>query len=281
MRFDSALVSTDWLYDNLDARDLVIVDATMPAPGVAFDAKANYLQGHIPGAIFLDPASLAAPNGRFPNTFPDAAHFNKVLGEAGIGSNADIVLYDACGVLGAARTWWMMRAFGLHNAKVLSGGLQQWSRDGRPLERGENRRSPATLAANVVGGRVVDMQETLEAVRADRQIVDARSESRFRGLDKEPRPGVRSGHIPGSRNVPYATLLNETGDTLKDVASLREQFIQAGVEPDLSVICSCGSGVSACVLALALHEIGAQQVAVYDGSWTEWASHPDTPVAQS
>lgn len=281
MSTDSALVTTEWLRDNLSSGDLLIVDATMPAPGVTYDAHAGYLQEHIPGAVFLEVAALAAPDGKFPNTFPDAAHFSKVLGEKGIGSNKRIVIYDACGMLGAARVWWMLRAFGFQNVQVLSGGLRQWRLEGLPLESGESRRQAADFVAQEPGGQIVGLQQTWRAAKEGGQIADARSESRFRGVDKEPRPGVRSGHIPGSRNVPYTTLLNDAGDTLKETASLKTAFLQAGIDPDQSVICSCGSGVSACVLALALHEIKAKDVAVYDGSWTEWASHAETPIEQS
>lgn len=278
-RDGGALVSPDWLQQSLGAPGLCIVDATYYLPGVARDARAEYLQAHVPGAVFLDYQALSLPDSRFPNTMPTAGQFARAISECGIGNDDMVVVYDQHGIMSAPRIWWMFRAFGHHKVAVLDGGLPRWLREGRPVQQGEVPARPASFAAHGPDATVCGMDQVCAACEGGHLVVDARAASRFSGEAKEPRPGLRSGHIPGSRNLPYERLLDADTGSMLPPQQLAEQFAVAGIDLDGRLICSCGSGVSACVLALALHTLGKPDVSVYDGSWTEWGSMLHLPLA--
>lgn len=273
------LVSTAWLAEHLDAPGLVVVDASSYLASANRDARAEYLSGHIPGAVFVDMEALHDETSPLPHTFPSAAHFAESAERLGIGSDAAVVVYDASGQnFSAPRLWFMLRAFGHERVSVLDGGLRRWVADGRPLQVGDVTPARAHFVARLDERRVLDaaaMQELIGTPGA--QVADARSPGRFAALEPEPRPGVRGGHIPGSRNVHYARLVRDDG-TLRPVDELRAIMAEAGIDPARPVVTSCGSGLTACAIVLALDALGAPPAAVYDGSWTEWGGRSDTPV---
>jgi thiosulfate/3-mercaptopyruvate sulfurtransferase len=273
------LVETDWLAERLDAPGLVILDGSMHLPTTGRNARAEYLKEHIPGALFFDIDDIADETSPLPHMLPPAAKFASRMKKMGIGDGMDIVAYDSEGLYSAARVWWMFRAMGNESVRVLNGGLKKWKAEGRPLEDGEPRpRTPRHFTATLNAALVRDAGD-VQALIGSRaaQIVDARSAGRFAGTAPEPRQGLRSGHIPGSRNVPFQSLLNPDG-TLKPAAELRQIFTAAGVEPEKPVVASCGSGVTAGVIALALAVLGRPDAAVYDGSWTEWGANASLPI---
>jgi thiosulfate/3-mercaptopyruvate sulfurtransferase len=273
-------VSTAWLADNLNAPDLAIVDATFFMPDEGRDAHQEYLAGHIPGAVFFDIDAIADLSSELPHMLPDAPFFEAKMAALGISEEMRIVVYDAPGLLGAARVWWTFRAFDTRNVKILEGGLTAWKAEGRALESGPVERPFAKFIANLDRDAVADAQKVLAASKnGSSQIVDARQAARFRGETVEPRPGVRSGHIPGSVNVPYRELLND--GRLKAPQEIKQVFVQAGVDLARPIITTCGSGVTAAILLLALESIGKKGVVLYDGSWTEWGGRPDLPIATS
>jgi len=273
------LVETDWLAAHLDTPDVVVLDGSMHLPTARRNARAEYLAGHIPGALFFDIDDIADDKSPLPHMLPPAAKFASRMKKMGIGDGMHVIAYDSEGLYSAARVWWMFRAMGHAEVRVLNGGLKKWKAEGRPLEEGEpRRRSERHFTATLNAGLVRDVGDikSLLASRAA-QIVDARAAARFEGAAAEPRPGLRSGHIPGSRNVPFQSLLNADG-TLKSEAELRAIFAKAGVDVGKPVVASCGSGVTAGVIALALAILGRPDAAVYDGSWTEWGGDPSLPI---
>jgi thiosulfate/3-mercaptopyruvate sulfurtransferase len=278
VKVPSALVSTGWLHAHLHSPRLRIVDATLFLPGAGRNAYAEFLLTHIPGAVFLDMDTVSDPDSALPNTMPTAFQFGQVVGSLGIGNEDLVVIYDALGIMSAPRIWWMFHAFGHEQVAVLDGGLPKWRREQRPLGSGSQELAARIFTANSPDDSILTMEQVANAVRMKEQIVDARSANRFAGLENEPRPGLRSGHIPGSRNLPYTNLLDASTGAFVSPADLAERFMTAGVSLERPVICTCGSGVSACVLALALHEIGKRDVFIYDGSWTQWGSDPAMPI---
>ena len=272
------LVTTDWLAKHLTDPDVRVADGTWHMPQTGRKARAEFEAAHIPGAVFFDIDAIADRTTTLPHMLPKAEDFGAAVGALGIGNSHRVVVYDVRGVVSAARVWWTFRAFGHDAVAVLDGGLRKWQAEGRPVESGGSAPARRPFTARLRPELVRD----LEAMRANvagraAQVLDARSAGRFAGTEPEPRAGLRGGHIPGSLNLPYETLYGADG-TLKPPDKLRAAIIAAGVDLDRPVVTSCGSGVTASVLALALYLVGRQDVAVYDGSWSEWGARPDTPV---
>ena len=273
------LVSTDWLTEHLDAPDVKILDASYrPMPGLPLDA--HYQQEHIPGAQFFDIDEIADTTNPMPHMLPSPEKFVSRMRKMGIGDGDKVVVYDDAGMFSAPRAWWMFRVMGHDDVAVLDGGLPKWKAEGRPLESDpppppQEKHFTARMQAELVRD-LEDMRRVAEAGGA--QVVDARSPERFHAITPEPRPTARAGHIPGSLNLPYAALLNEDG-TMRAPEQIRQLFEMAQVDLNKPVVTTCGSGVTACILALGLATTGYERAAVYDGSWTEWSTAPDTPVA--
>jgi thiosulfate/3-mercaptopyruvate sulfurtransferase len=272
-----ALVTTEWLANEMEACDLRIVDASYHLADARRDAEAEYEQGHIPRAVFMNLAELVDTTAPIENTVPSAAKFASRMQGLGVGDGSRIVLYDDSAVKSAARAWFLLQMFGAQNVAILDGGLAKWRAEGRALEPGRTvlRERHFTVWQNrqVLRSKA---QVLSNLATAHEQIIDARSAARFSGEQPDPRPHIARGHIPGSRNVPYGTLYNADG-TFKDRPGLRAVFTGAGVDLGAPVVTSCGSGITACVLGFGLHLLGKRDVALYDGSWTEWGADPATP----
>ncbi|MCP3472510.1 3-mercaptopyruvate sulfurtransferase [Bradyrhizobium sp. CCGUVB1N3] len=274
------LVSTEWLAAHLNDANVKILDATFKLPGVLPLPKDDYLAAHLPGAVFFDVDAVSDHSNPLPHMFPSAEQFGRDVGHLGI-SNADtVVIYDAGGWVAAPRAWWMYLSNGHGNVRILNGGLKKWRAEGRPVEGGEVKPKSATFKASYDPKRVRSMQQLIANVesRAE-QVIDARPAERFEGRAAEPRPGIRSGHIPGARNVPYAQLFDAATGEMKPLADLRAAFTGAGVKLDAPIVTSCGSGVSAGVLTLALYRLGVTDTALYDGSWSEWGQEGGPAIA--
>ena len=275
------LVSTEWLAAHLGEPDLKVVDATFYLPHLQRDARAEFEQAHLPGAVFFDIATITDHANPLPHMLPDARDFAHAVGALGIASGDRVVAYGGRGLIASARVWWTFRVFGHERVAVLDGGAAKWKKEGRPVESGMPAPTPQRFAATLHKDLVADLDRVLATLeRRDAQIIDARSRGRFAGTEPEPRAGLRGGHIPGSLNLPYDELYRPDG-TLRPESELSDAFVKAGLDPARPVITSCGSGVTASVLALALHLLGRRDVAVYDGSWSEWGAHPDVPVERA
>jgi thiosulfate/3-mercaptopyruvate sulfurtransferase len=274
-----ALVGSDWLAVHLDDPHVRVLDASFTLPGVTPTARENYDRGHIPGAVFFDIDDVAAPGTSLPHMIPSADLFAQKVGALGIGDDDKIVVYDSAGLSSAGRAWWMLRMFGHRDVALLDGGLPKWKKEGRPLDTAIPAPAPRRFTAHFDPSLVRDRAAVLANLATRRElVVDARAAGRFEGSTPEVRPGLRSGHIPGSRNLPYDRLTDPETRQMKSAEALTELFRDAGVALDRPIVTSCGSGVTACALAFALHLIGHPGAAVYDGSWSEWGLPGDTPV---
>jgi len=272
------LVSTEWLATHLQAPDIRIIDASWYMPAANRDPRAEYRQAHIPGAVFFDIDEIADTTSAFPHMLAPPEKFASRVRKLGIGDGHRIVIYDGTGLFSAARVWWNFRAMGHEDVFVLDGGLPKWKAENRPLEDmppipRDRHFSPRPNHSLI--RTAADMQANLTTRRE--QVVDARSPARFSAQEPEPRPGVRGGHIPGAVNIHYARLLNTDG-TMRQRTELEAIFSAAGIDTTRQVAATCGSGVTAAIVALALRVVGAPDAAIYDGSWSEWGSRQDLPL---
>ena len=274
-----SLVGTAWLAEELGAPDLRVVDGSWYLPTESRDAGAEHRARHIPGAVYFDIDAIADRSSPLPHMLPGPDQFAKQVGSLGIGNGDRIVAYDGGTVYSAARVWWMFRVFGHENVALLDGGLPKWLSDGHPTEDGIPVPRPVDFTVNLNGALVRGLEDMLANLSSGRaQVLDARAAGRFDGTEPEPRPGMRSGHIPGSSNLPYGRLFDADTGTLLSSETLLERFNASGIDLQRPVVTTCGSGVSAALLAFGLHRLGSRDVAVYDGSWTEWGGRDDTPV---
>lgn len=273
------LIETDELERELEAPDFVIIDATWYMPNEDKNAREEYLAEHIPGAIFFDIDEIADTNAATPHMLPSPEKFSSRMRKMGIGDGQRIVVYDRHGMFSAPRVWWMFRVMGAEDVSVLNGGLPKWKAEGRPLMMGEpTPRTTRHFTSRHKLDLVRDIDDMKSVVKdGSAAIVDARSPERFSGQAPEPREGLRSGHMPGAHNVPYKQVLNEDG-TLKPAGELEAIFEKAGIDHHKPVVTTCGSGITACVLALALAETGHIRTSVYDGSWAEWGADDSLPI---
>lgn len=273
------LVSTDWLAAHLGDPDLRILDGSWYLPAAGRDPRAEYDDAHIPGARFFDIDEISDQRSDLPHMVPPVEKFMSRMRAMGIGDGHQVVVYDGAGLNSAARVWWLFKLMGQENIAVLDGGLPKWTSEGRPIEDMEPIVRDRHMTVRVQNRLVRDVTQVSAASKLrDHEIIDARSAGRFRGDEPEPREGLRLGHIPGSRNVPFSTLLNDDG-TMKPVDELRAVFEAAGVDLSKPAITTCGSGVTAAILALALERMGKVDWSLYDGSWAEWGAFPTVPVA--
>jgi thiosulfate/3-mercaptopyruvate sulfurtransferase len=273
-----ALVSTEWLASEIGKSDLRVVDATLFLPDHGRNAREEFEAAHIPGAVFMDLDEIVDTSSNLPHMLPPAEKFASRMQALGLGDGSRIVVYDNSPLKSAARAWWMLNVFGAHEVAILDGGFAKWQAEGRAIESGK----PVVRHRHFTAWQDNSLVRTLDQIvdnlksKAE-QILDARPAGRFTGSEPEPRAGLRGGHMPGARNLPHSTLFNEDG-TWKRGDELRAAFTQAGIDLDRPVVTTCGSGVTAAVLAFGMHLLGKKDVGLYDGSWAEYGSRSETPV---
>jgi thiosulfate/3-mercaptopyruvate sulfurtransferase len=272
------LVTPTWLAARLEDPNTIVLDATLPPVGVTppIDTHARYLAQHIPGAIFFDIEELSDHSTPLPHMLPTAEAFSRRMSALGIADTATIVVYEQEGVFSAPRAWWMLRTFDAQNVYILDGGLSAWTEAGLPTESGPVHHAPATFHASLHSEAVIDLSQLKDRLAHHQQVLDARSASRFNGTAPEPRPGLSSGHMPGATNIPFTELV--TDGRLKPAEELRQYFSTKSLDLQQPITTTCGSGVTAAVIALSLEVVGAQSVSLYDGSWAEYAQHPDSVI---
>tara|TARA_R110002095_G_scaffold138699_3_gene120591 strand:- start:444 stop:1301 length:858 start_codon:yes stop_codon:yes gene_type:complete len=275
----TSLVSTDWLAEHMEAPDVRVVDASWHMPATGRNPRAEYEAEHIPGAVFFDIDEIADTDNPLPHMVPSPEKFSSRMRKLGLGDGNRIVIYDTLGIVSAARAWWLLRLFGHQDVAILDGGLPKWKTEGRPVSDAPVKPAERHFTARINSFLLREKDQIARNIgMAREQVVDARSAGRFTADEPEPREGLRGGHIPGSLNLPFTELFNRDDGTLQDAEALRTIFDRSGIDFKKPVITSCGSGVTACVLAFGLHLLGHHRVAVYDGSWTEWALDEEQPV---
>ena len=273
------LVETDWLAENLDDPSVRVIDASWHLAAAGRSGAEEYAAAHIPGAVFWDIDAIADPDSSLPHMMPDEATFEAHMNILGVSNDQHIVVYDNVSMMTAPRVWWTLRAFGHSRVSLLNGGQVKWQAEGRALTADTSAVPDTSFKAAfdpAMMRSIDDVRANIDSTAA--QVLDARSAGRFVGADPEPRPECRSGHIPGSLNLPFNRLIDPDTATVRPQNELAAHLAESGIDPDRPVITTCGSGVTACVLALAMHLTGKDDVAVYDGSWTEWGGRTDTPV---
>ena len=268
------LVSTDWLAANLNAADVVPVDCSWFMSSAGRDPRAEFKAAHIPGARFFDIDAVSDAGHPAPHMLPSAEAFAQAMSDAGIGSNDRVVVYDNSPLRTAVRGWFMLRHFGVDQVAMLDGGFGKWLAEGRPTESGKPPSRLTLFEAKERSGDVVNLRQVRNGLGVP--LIDARGRARFEGSEDDPRPGVGTGHIPGSRNLPYAEIYNPDG-TMKSREEIRRLFLGAGVDAEKPFVASCGSGVTANSLILAARLLGNRDTRLYDGSWSEWGADPTTP----
>ncbi|HEY8063138.1 MAG TPA: 3-mercaptopyruvate sulfurtransferase [Methylosinus sp.] len=274
---ETLFVSTQWLADHLHAPDVIVFDASWHMPAAGRDAHAEYIDGHVPGAVFFDIDAVADHATDLPHMLPDPVAFSSAARRLGLGDGMRAVVYDSVGLFSAPRLWWTLRVFGVTEVSILDGGLPAWKAEGRPLEQGETLRAARHFTARMNHALVADAADVARALAdGSAQVVDMRSAERFAGAVPEPRPGLRSGHMPGALNLPFGNLVAD--GRMKAPEALQQAFATARLDPERPVIASCGSGLTASILSLALAATGRRPATVYDGSWSEWGARNDLPA---
>jgi thiosulfate/3-mercaptopyruvate sulfurtransferase len=275
------LVTSAWLAARLQNPDTIVLDATLPPVGVTppVDTHARYLDQHIPGAIFFDIEEFSDHSTPLPHMLPTPEAFSRSMSTLGVSHNSTIVVYEQQGVFSAPRAWWTLRTFGAQNVHILDGGLRAWIESNLPTESGPVHRAPATFHTKLNREAVKNLSQLKEKITSHQQILDARSAARFNGTAPEPRPGLSSGHMPGATSIPFTELVED--GRLKPAEKLRELFLAKHVDVERPITTTCGSGVTAAVIALSLEVIGTKNVSLYDGSWAEYAQQPDSIIEKS
>jgi thiosulfate/3-mercaptopyruvate sulfurtransferase len=275
------LVTPSWLYARLQDPNTIILDATLPPVGVTppTDTRASYLAKHIPGAIFFDIEELSDHSTPLPHMLPTPEDFSRSMSAVGVSDTATIVIYEQESVFSAPRAWWTLRIFGAQHVHILDGGLRAWTEAGLPTESGPVHRAPSSFHATLNHEAVKNLSQLKEKITNHQQILDARSAARFNGTAPEPRPGLSSGHMPGATSIPFTELVED--GRLKPADKLQELFAAKKIDLQQPITTTCGSGVTAAVIALGLEVVGAQHVGLYDGSWAEYAQQPDSVIEKS
>ena len=280
MLMNSPVVSTNWLLQNLDNPKLKVVDASWYLSNQKRNGADEYARCHIPGAVFWDIDKISDTNKNLPHTFPKESLFTQHVIKLGLNSEDYIVVYDGMGLYSAARPWWMLRTYGHRNVAILDGGFPKWKLENKPITSAQLKVKQGKFKAVFKPEMITYLDDILANFdNSEFQILDARSINRFLGVEPEPRPKMRSGHIPNSINLPFNKLLNSSDQTFINKNRIHEELLAAGINLEKPVVVTCGSGVTACILVLAFELIGKTEVAVYDGSWSEWGSCPNIPIS--